>query len=114
MDITNQVVIAAVGEIVRPSATAMMARYWDAKKAIAEWTTSGIAALCGVEADPIKDSANPVEGTGNGKKQLTAYQCSAMMGDMAAFCTWFEAEGRLARAASVASHLAPFDEANGG
>jgi hypothetical protein len=112
-DITNPVVLSAVGEIVRPSATAMVARYWDAKKSVAEWTTSGIAALCGNSGtDNIRDEANPVTGTGNGKKQLTAYLCDAEMNDLAAFCTWFEAEGRLARAASVASHLSAFDEAN--
>ena len=113
-DITNPVVTTAVTEIVRPSATAMMVRYWDAKAKVSEWIDGGISTLCGWAADPIKDAANPVEGAANGKKQLTAAQCSASMEDMAAFCTWFEAQGRLGRAASVASHLSAFDEANRG
>lgn len=113
-DITDPRVLAFVNDVARPMADALEAFYWRAKGIRTEYVQGGIAGLFTQDASPIRDAANPLTGTPNGKKQLTGYAVGALMDDLAAFVTDMEASGgaKLGRTESVASHLSMFDEAN--
>lgn len=111
-DIVDARAIAYCDEIVRPMASQMVELYWKAKYAISEHAVVG--ALFPADESPVKDASDPVSGPANGKKKLTGYLVGVEKDDLAAFVADMEANSgaRLARYASIASHLSMFDEAN--
>jgi hypothetical protein len=116
-DVTHPRALAFCNETMRPLMTQAVAFYFACKNAGLEASTPEVSGAFNTDdGTPIRDAANPVEGTPNGKKPLTTGAIFKALIDASTFCSDMEAYGgdKLRRAASIASQLAPFDEANGG
>ncbi len=79
-DNTNPVAIAFCNNFARRAADKRAQDYYFAKATVAEWNALGGATLIPNSAtEVIRDSANPVTGTGDGRPQLTGDKVNALI-----------------------------------
>ena len=90
-DITDPQAISFANTKVRVMADLLQSTYWSAKAIVTEWNATSMSALIPNTADPIKDGANPVTGTADGRKPITGAKATSIITRAQEFITDYEA-----------------------